>query len=407
MDSIATKLVPGYTSMNELIKKRNGEERTVLSQPRNLKLFAEMLVNYLWLAASDFKLDHIGVDSDGNLVCLDFGESLIPFQHHESVYISRGWNFSITPHDLLAAPFFTTYKSSHFFVERATATFPGIFDFLHDNADLTQQLCKAILKRCTFPNFINFVALELFSDFEECAVELQEFMMKRTSELCSAAIKNPIFLDFMRHYGEEAYIEIQAELISGALPDSRYFRNTQKEYKARCLEELRFNFEKVATDIKLTCFERTQFEAVKMLRLLRQFCDNQYLRLKKIDETAFFKKGLTDKTTLFKRLLDRIDETRFSEFAPIALDDFINRLIKETAIVAHHRRYSKINTLFWHTDSTSWKDFTAFFSTYAGDYASTTKAVLADKSSRAITATNEGITVSGYNEYRHSIKQLA
>ena len=242
IESIATKLVPGYTSMNELLNKKGSEARAVLSQPKNLKLFAEMLINHLWLAASDFKLDHIGVDVNGNLVCLDFGESLIPFQYQEHVYTSRGWNFSITPHDLLTAPFFTTYKSSHFFIERGSAAFPGVFDFLRDNSDLKQLLCRAILKRCIFPKFINFVALELFTDFEECADELQVFMTQRTTELCSAATKNPVFLEFMSHYGENAYEEIKKELLGGALANSRYFRNTKKEYDVRCLEELRFNF---------------------------------------------------------------------------------------------------------------------------------------------------------------------
>lgn len=405
IDSIATKLVPGYTSMNQLINQNKGEERAVLLQPKNLKLFAQMLVNYLWLAASDFKLDHIGVDSDGNLVCLDFGESLIPFQYQESAYTSRGWNFSITPQDLLTAPFFTTYKSSNFFIERATATFPGVFNFLQDNPDLRQQLCVAILKRCIFPNFVSFVALELFNDFEECAIKLQEFMIKRTTELTSAAIQNPIFLEFMIKHGKEAYKEIEAELLGGSLQNSRYFRNTKHQYNARCLEEVRYNYDKMATSVKLIHFENTNFEEVKILRMLRKYCDTQYIRLKKTNETAFFKKGLTDKITLFKRLLDKIDGIQFAELTSPILTNFINLLIKETAIVAHHRRYSKINTFFRHTESSSWKDFTTFFNSYTGDYSLTIQAVLADKTSRSITATNEGSMVSGYNQYRNAIKQ--
>lgn len=404
IDSIATKLVPGYTSFNELINQRNGAERTVLLQPKNQKLFAEMLVNYLWLAASDFKLDHIGIDSDGTLVCLDFGESLIPFQYQESVYTSRGWCFSISSQDVLSAPFFTTYKSSNYFIDRACTTFPGIFDFLQDNAALKEQLCAAILKRCIFPNLISFAAIELFNDFEECALELQEFMTKRTEALWLAATQNSIFLEFMSNHGEKIYEEIRAELLGGLLANSRYFRHTKKEYSTHCLEELQFNFKKLATDVKLTRLEHTQGESVKIVRLLRQFCDTQCLRLKKISETTFFNKGSTDKTMLFKRLIDKIDGTSFSELAPTALVDYINLLIKEAAIIAHHRRYSKINTLFGHTDSTSWQDFKVFFRSYAGDYALTIQAVLANKSSRAI-ATNREAMISGYNEYRYCMKQ--
>ena len=114
---------------------------------------------------------------------------------------------------------------------------------------------------------------------------------------------------------------------------------------------------------------------------------------------------MTDKTTLFKRLLDRIDAIPFPEVLPIALDDFIHPLIKETAIVAHHRRYSKINTFFRHTESTSWKDFTAFFRSCANVYSLTIEAVLADKKSRAILS-SEGIMVDGYNEYREATKKI-
>lgn len=403
IDSIATKFVTGYTSFNLMMSRNTADATTVLSQPKNLKLFAQMLINYLWLAASDFKLDHIGIDSEGNLVCLDFGESLIPFQYADTAYLSRGWNFSITPEDLLTAPFFTTYKSSNFFVERATASFPGVFDFLHGNPGLRQQLCMAILKRCIFPNFISFAALELFSNFEECAIDLQEFMTKRTAELRSAAIQNPIFLEFMKSHGEKAYKEIKADLLDGDLINSRYFRNAPEKYKTTCLDELHFNFENLVMEAKLTTFQGENFEAVTMLRKLRQFCEAQYLRLKKVNETAFFKKGLSDKTILFKRLLNNIDATPFAELTPGAWATVIEQLIKETAIVAHHRRYSKINTFFRHTESTSWKDFTAFFSGYTGEYSSTVQAVLTAKSGRA-TVISEGVTVSGYNDYRNAVK---
>ena len=260
-DSVATKQIKGYKSLYDILKENsdNASDRLkkIFLSSNNLKLFSQMLVIYIWLAASDFKLDHIGIDNEGNLVCLDFGESLIPFQYQESAYIDKGWNFSITPDDLLNAPFFDTYCTGNFFITKAVERDSGLFDCLRHNLEFKEQLCKAILKKCIFPHYIESAGLELFENYPECSDPLKQFMKKRTHELRHAALQNPFFLEFIRHRGQEAYDEIKLEILSDNLKHKRYFRYEQTLFIKKCTQELQSNFAEIK---KLTLIPQVNIE---------------------------------------------------------------------------------------------------------------------------------------------------
>lgn len=247
-DSVATKLAVGYKSFNTILKstpatKHASTLATILSEQTNLKLFSEMLVNFIWLAGSDFKLDHLGVNQQGQLVCIDFEESLVPYRFLDSAYESKGWNFSITSTDLLNAPFFKIYKSDQFFIDKAATRYPTAFDSLKDNPQFKNQWCKAILKRILFPEFIGLAALELFDEYEgQDQQRLRDFIEQRTNELRNAALKNEMFLMFLNAQGDAAFEEIKTEMMTGNLQHTRYFRKESATFINQCQQELDSNY---------------------------------------------------------------------------------------------------------------------------------------------------------------------
>lgn len=391
MVSVASKHVTGYKSIWQF--STNKALRKIFSE-NNLKLFSQMLVNYIWLAGSDFKRDHIGIDNNNALICLDFGLSLIDFRS-PTTYQAKGWNFSLTSSDLSTAPFFVTYKTSNFFVDELKKELA----FLTNTPEFKNQFFTAVLKKCIFPDYITFVALELFDDLGLSA-EIKEHIQKRTKALLDAAVNNNEFCEFILQQGDDVFPDIHNEISSGELKNARYFKNSQVEFEMIFKEQLHFNYRALRSTIKLNGLQKKSQSASEILRFLRDFCYLQFQIQRSIHDKNFFNKGAKDKCTFYSNILDKIDSTDFSIVNVDSLESSILDLVREIAIVAHHKRYSTYAMIFGVKQSAGWGKFMTVSDVLGPKhkYMPKVREILNDKSQRKITIANQAIDT--YHNYR-------
>ncbi|WP_058527193.1 ankyrin repeat domain-containing protein [Legionella erythra] len=249
---------------------------------------------------------------------------------------------------------------------------------------------------------------------------LLKFLIKRNADLnlkSTTSQSSPLF------YARSATI---AKLLISHGADYKQTNATQPAYQALMAKpdlnstEMRgfllshelkkTGFRNISAPFLAECTPKDHVQQVKLLHDLGRFLEGQIARL---DRLSRFTKGVDDKATLYRSLIDEIRDTlKKGDLG----NDTIKNLIYQTATISHHRRYrtsNKAAAFFsagcYRVEAQSWKDYKAWVRNLnAADPDSPFQGILSDsttirKNRLAITLSTEdgSVTeVTGYEAYR-------
>lgn len=362
----------------------------IIEQPQRLRQLAYILVEFLRQGGNDFRPDHIGFDNDGNLVRIDFGQASAALTHDTS--LMDGLCFEITSADLARAPLFEDYKPNNYFTTLFAGIYGGakakiIFAELATSNEFKAAFKFALLKRLVFPYILEYAAIDVFDD-DDLFREYTLTGYRRDRMLRRAALDWPQFVRYLRE-AEQYREQLIAELTSDYILRARPLRHIASDTLRRCItENVNCNLNMLNHQVKV--------EQTTWLNRFNQHISFEIARLQRARLcSGFFTKGYLDKIKLFKHIMQLITVANLSQIG----NAFIIQLLKHIAIVAHHKRYSKINKLACIQESKSWQAFIELTEELPEQYQAQAQLIISDKTERTIPV-GDSQSINSYNQYR-------